>query len=414
MDEMASETEPSEHEQIELEHDSHSPEDVEPATHDVVTSELDPLKEEKFQKFIYGQVVEVEEGTIVDDYPAISAGVSRTVPTQILATLLHRAFCGHGYNVLSTVPQKVMRNAMFMVDLRKLTKETDIYYDGLGMWDQNCGKITNYFRFVGGEAKQISDGKEERQEDVVAFVRRTDRNLNCKAYNRVVVTCKKYGLAVIHYFFKGRDEEPFEIVTMSQKGARSHNGHSDTSSSNAATPSRTGTKRKYSGSTSTKLGTPEPATMDQIMYLANGPDQSQAVPVRVTTVQSIQSVGPLHNPSSFGPSLPVDNENGDSSPTALTTYLKSHIAQIRQDRAEERQLRREELEQRKRERAEDREWQREEAETRRRERIEEIELRKQELALEKTKINLEQQRWELDRKEKELFLDLLRKKLLDA
>ena len=49
-----------------------------------------------------------------------------------------------------------MRNAMFIVDLRKLTKETDIYCDGLGMWDQNCGKITNYFRFVGGEAKPIN------------------------------------------------------------------------------------------------------------------------------------------------------------------------------------------------------------------------------------------------------------------
>ena len=56
MDEMVSETEPSEHEQIELEQDSQSQEEeVEPASHDVVTSELDPLKEEKFQKFIYGQ-----------------------------------------------------------------------------------------------------------------------------------------------------------------------------------------------------------------------------------------------------------------------------------------------------------------------------------------------------------------------
>ena len=113
----------------------------------------------------------------------------------------------------------------------------------------------------------------------MAFVRRTDRNINCKAYNRVVVTCKKYGLAVIHYFFKGRDEEPFEIITTSYKNVRtSVNGQSD--SLNSAAPSRAGTKRKFSA---TKLETPEPATMDQIMYLANGPDQSQAVPVRVTS-----------------------------------------------------------------------------------------------------------------------------------
>ena len=122
----------------------------------------------------------------------------------------------------------------------------------------------------------------------------------------------------------------------------------------------------------------------------------------------------MHTRPLFDSSLPPDNENGEMSPSSLTTYLKSHIAQIRQDRVDERQLRREELEQRKRERAEDREWMREETEARNRERAEEMELRKQELALEKTKINLEQQRWELDRKEKELFLDLLRKKLLDA
>ena len=57
-----------------------------------------------------------------------------------------------GYSSL-IVPQKIQCNWLCLVDVKKLAKPTELYYDGLGAWDQNCGKITNQFQYVDGEAK---------------------------------------------------------------------------------------------------------------------------------------------------------------------------------------------------------------------------------------------------------------------
>lgn len=58
------------------------------------------------------------------------------------------------------------------------------------------------------------------EEGAVMFLRRTDRNVNCKAYTRVVVICKDFGLAAIQYYFKNAEEQTFEIASSQPKGVR--------------------------------------------------------------------------------------------------------------------------------------------------------------------------------------------------
>ena len=108
---------------------------------------------------------------------------------------------------------------------------------------------------------------------------------------------------------------------------------------------------------------------------------------------------------------PMDHKT-DPTTTELGTlmaYLRTFMNNVRQERIDERQLRREELEQRKKERTEDLAWRREEAETRKRERHEEAERRRDELTLERSRQVMEQQRWDADRKEKELYLEIFRR-----
>lgn len=124
-------------------------------------------------------------------------------------------------------------------------------------------------------------------------------------------------------------------------------------------------------------------------------------PIRNDTVPTRNVVNNPHLP-------PIE----DITAQTMLSYLKNHVVLERQERAEERKLRREELEERRRERNEDRQLRKDETDARKREKLEEMDMRKQELSLERAKLTLDQQRWEMDRKEKEMFLELLRKKLI--
>ncbi|OQV19238.1 hypothetical protein BV898_06661 [Hypsibius exemplaris] len=351
-------------------------------------SDMDSVKEEKFFKVIYGEVVTEEVGVEVDGHPGISSGVNRTIPTQALATLIFRYKSGHTYNILESVPQQVQRNWLFLLDLRKLGKPTDIYYDGLGMWDQNCGKVVNSFRYLEGEAK---DAKDDKGDDVVQFVRRTDRNVNFKNFNRVVVICQKFQVAAVQYFFKGCEEQAFEIANSTPKAIRL----TTLNDSAARTPGK-GTKRKAVADESDAIG--------EILYVSGGNQD----PTRYQVIKAVKQRYPAVSDAAID----------QADPASLLTYLRTFVSNMRQERAEERQLRKEELEQRKKERAEEREFRQQDLELRRKELQEAMEKRKQEAAREREKEAIEQQHWdierkqrEIDRKERELLLEMLRKKM---
>ncbi|XP_055336906.1 uncharacterized protein LOC129587271 [Paramacrobiotus metropolitanus] len=379
--------------------------------------EMSPTKEAKYQQVVYGTKVDYISGYDVDGYEAVSRGVSRTIPTQCLATLLFRAAKGAVPHILFAVPQRIMCNCLFVIDLKKLPRETDLYFDGLGTWDQNCGKITSYFRYVNGEAV---DAKGEK--DAVMFLRRTDRNTNCKAYTRVVVICKDFGLAAVQYYFKNAEEQSFEITNANQRGVRVSAMYTTT----RGMKRRADEELDEDGKSNPPADEPDTGNHSIVsLPKEDAPRRTRSGIVHYASQTSDINV-PAHSTrsaskraSSVNRTLLYGNSNLSAdipdtlTPSALLAYLKTHVTIDRQERAEDRVLRRAELEARKQERVDEMRIRREEMESLRKEKHEEIEMRKQELSLEKAKLQLEQQRWELDRKEKEMFLELLKKKLLD-
>lgn len=60
------------------------------------------------------------------------------------------------FRISEFVPQKIMCNCVFVIDLKKLESENALFKDGLGSWIQNCGKVMNYFVMEEGSAIRVN------------------------------------------------------------------------------------------------------------------------------------------------------------------------------------------------------------------------------------------------------------------
>ncbi|XP_055336915.1 uncharacterized protein LOC129587276 [Paramacrobiotus metropolitanus] len=349
--------------------------------------ELDVSKDQQVipMQSAYEGLLENGAGEEVEGYVAVSVGINRFIQPKMFAALLFEAADGRMPWISNTVPQKIMVNSLFVVNLRALDSDSAILKDGLGAWIQNCGKVTNYFTWDSAteEPKEVKGGSDSGS-DCYEFVRRIDKNGSNLNFTRVIVICPQLGLAALQYFFKGVPEQPFEISYQRPKKNLNVNAH----------PPRI-------------LATIPRDRKRKIGQLDILPGQVGGAAVASGT-DVVDHPGPKRIFRPFLPrSSPHLDENGspptDINPETLITVFRSHLAAERQDKAEERKLRREELEARRKERLEDREMQKQE-----------MELRRQELRMQETKMALEQQKWEIERKEKELFFELLKRKLTDG
>ncbi|OQV19236.1 hypothetical protein BV898_06659 [Hypsibius exemplaris] len=339
----------------------------------------------------FGGLLPNGTGTVINNYQAINRGLNKFVQPKYFAMLLFSAAENKMPWILTEVPQKIMCNSVFVIDIRHLDSEGALFRDGLGSWIQNCGKVSNFFTWENDEVKEIKSGTTAEQSDeIVEFVRRIDKNSSCPAYTRVTVTAAQLGFAALQYFFKGDVEQEFTISYQRPKKSNTHLAHLNLANQAAilARTTRRGHKRK-SSARDDDLDISESVT----------PFPKIILPTRVV---GHNSNGPLRTPVGAIASA-MGKEPLDVGAGTLIAYLREHIRSERAERVEDRKLRREELEARRVERLEDRKLQREE-----------LELRRKELQLQAAKWAVEQEQWNVERKGRDAMLDLLKKKADEA
>lgn len=98
-----------------------------------------------FVVLILSRLLDYGVGTDVEGYMAVSRGLDRFVQPKYFAEILFAAADGKMPWISRVVPQGIMVNSAFVVDIKALENESVLYKDGLGTWIQNCGKVSNYF-----------------------------------------------------------------------------------------------------------------------------------------------------------------------------------------------------------------------------------------------------------------------------
>ena len=139
---------------------------------------------------------------------AVTVGEITPWDTKKAAELIFALNLKPDDKLLKSVPYSVQKNVVFAIDLKSLPSRGDIVSDSNGRWQQSHGTREASFEYDDEFEMVIPKLKGTG----VLFTRASWTNHSCPNYKRIIVSSSELGIAVLQYYFKEAQEQPFKVL----------------------------------------------------------------------------------------------------------------------------------------------------------------------------------------------------------